>query len=37
MTASPSARPDSKLDYLASRSRIIELLYEQLMRSTSPA
>ena len=37
MTASPSARPDSKLDYLASHSRTIELLYEHLMRSTSPA
>jgi len=37
MTAPPSARPDSKLDYLASRSRTIELLYEKLMRSTSTA
>jgi hypothetical protein len=37
MTAPPSVRPDSKLNYLASRSRTIELLYEQLMRSTSPA
>ena len=37
MTAPPSVRPDSKLNYLASRSRTIELLYEHLMRSTSPA
>jgi hypothetical protein len=37
MTAPPGARPDSNLDYLASRSRTIELLYEHLDRSTSLA
>ena len=34
--AQPSAQPDTKLDYLAAHVRIVDQLYEELMRWTPP-
>ena len=36
ITAQPSAPPDTKLDYLAAHGRMVDQLYEELMRWTSP-
>ena len=35
-TAQSSAQPDTKLDYLAAHVRIVDQLYEELMRWTPP-
>jgi hypothetical protein len=36
ITAQPSAALDTKLDYLAAHSRIVDQLYEEMMRWTPP-
>jgi hypothetical protein len=36
ITALPSAPIDTKLDYLATHSRVVDQLYEELMRWTPP-
>jgi hypothetical protein len=36
ITAQPSAPPDTKLDYLAAHGRMVDQLYEELMRWTPP-
>ena len=36
ITALPSAPTDTKLDYLAAHSRMVDQLYEELMRWTAP-
>ena len=36
ITALPSAPTDTKLDYLAAHSRMVDQLYEELMRWTPP-
>lgn len=35
-TVQPSAPPDTKLDYLAAHARVVDQLYEELMRWTPP-
>jgi hypothetical protein len=36
ITVQPSAPPDTKLDYLATHIRMVDQLYEELMRWTPP-
>jgi hypothetical protein len=36
ITVQPNAPPDTKLDYLAAHVRIVDRLYEELMRWTPP-